>query len=68
MSKIETIRVISGHVNGLTDDTATHDVRKHWWIRTSVYVDVFNTSVRREIAGVNRHLIDDYAEDADTSV
>ena len=67
MGKIETISVISGHVNGLTDDTATHDVRKHWWIRTSVYVDVFNTSVRREIAGVNRHLIDDYAEDTDTS-
>lgn len=67
MSKIETISVISGHVNGLTDDTATHDVRKNWWIRTSVHVDVFNTSMRREIAGVNRHLIDDYAEDTDTS-
>lgn len=67
MSKIESISVISGHVNGLTDDTAVHDARKRWWIRTSVYVDVFNTSARREIAGVNRHLIDDYAEDADTS-
>lgn len=67
MSKIETIRVISGQVNGLTDDTSIHDTRKRWWIRTSVYVDVSNTPLRREIAGMNRHLIEDYAEYADTS-
>lgn len=60
-------KVTSGKINGLTHDTALHDVRKSRWLRTSVHVDVYDTSLRRQIAGVNRHLIDDYAEDTDTS-
>ena len=67
MTEKKTIKVKSGHIDGMTKDTASQDVKKSTWFRTSVSVDVCDTSLRRRIAGVNRHLIDDYAEDVDTS-
>ena len=67
MTEKKTIKVTSGHIHGMTQDTASQDVKKSTWFRTSVAVDVYDTSLRRRISGANRHLIDGYAEDVDTS-
>lgn len=67
MIKKKTIKVTSGHIDGMTEDTASQDVEKSTWFRISVPVEVYDTSLRRRIVGANRRLIDGYAEDIDTS-
>ena len=67
MFKKITVKAISGQIGGMSGDTSSKDLGRPTWFRTSVHVEVYDTALRRRITGANRHLIDGYGDDVDTS-